>query len=380
MNKAFRLAAAAFALAFAFPAFAAMPTIDTTAKNAVVVDFDTGAILLDKGADQRIPPASMSKMMTEYIVFSYLKQGRAKLDDELPVSKKAWATQGSKMFVPINQKVQLEDLLRGMIIQSGNDACIVLAEGLAGSEDAFVELMNQKAKELGLTGSHFVNVTGLPDPDEYMTPRDLAVLARHLITDFPEYYHYDAEKEFTFNNIKQGNRNPLLYTDSTVDGLKTGHTDEAGYCLVASAVRQNRRIIVVLAGMNSMKERGTESAKVMDWAYREFNNYAIAKAGDAIDLAPVWLGEQGQVNVTVAKDVVITLPRKDRPDLKVSAVYDGPARAPVKQGQAIGNLVITAPDIGTMSAPLVASQPVDQLNAFGRMAAAAGYLLFGRHN
>jgi serine-type D-Ala-D-Ala carboxypeptidase (penicillin-binding protein 5/6) len=380
MKSAFRIAATVAALAVACPAWASMPTIDTTARNALVIDYTTGAVLLDKGGDQRIPPASMSKMMTEYIVFSYLKQGRATLNDMLPVSEKAWRTQGSKMFVPLHQKVRLEDLLRGMIVQSGNDACIVLAEGLAGSEDAFVALMNQKAKELGMTGSHFANVTGLPDPDEYMTPRDLAILARHLISDFPQYYHYDSEKEFTFDNIKQGNRNPLLYTDPTVDGLKTGHTDEAGYCLTASALRQGRRIIIVLAGMDSMQERATEGAKVIDWAYREFDDYTIAKAGDTIDMAPVWLGEQGQVGATVAKDVIVTLPREDRPGLKVAAVYDGPARAPVSQGETVGRLVITAPDIGTQTAPLVAIRPVARLDTFGRMAAAAGYLLFGRHN
>jgi serine-type D-Ala-D-Ala carboxypeptidase (penicillin-binding protein 5/6) len=380
MKSAFRIAVTAAALAVACPAWASMPIIDTTARNALVIDYTTGAVLLDKDGDQRIPPASMSKMMTEYIVFSYLKQGRATLNDMLPVSEKAWKTQGSKMFVPIHQKVRLEDLLRGMIVQSGNDACIVLAEGLAGSEDAFIALMNQKAKELGMTGSHFANVTGLPDPDEYMTPRDLAILARHLISDFPQYYHYDSEKEFTFDNIKQGNRNPLLYTDPTVDGLKTGHTDEAGYCLTASALRQGRRIIVVLASMNSMQERATEGAKVMDWAYREFDDYTIAKAGDPIDMAPVWLGEQAQVGVTVTKDVIVAMPREDRPGLKVAAVYDGPTRAPVNQGETVGHLVITAPDIGTLTAPLVATQPVARLNTFGRMAAAAGYLLFGRHN
>jgi len=368
-------------LSAAAPAFAAMPSIDTSARNAFVIDFDTGAVLLDKGADQRIAPASMSKMMTEYVVFDYLKKGRATLDDMLPVSEKAWRTQGSKMFVPLGQKVKLDDLLRGMIIQSGNDACLVLAEGLAGSEAAFVEQMNATAKALGLTGSHFVNVDGLPDPDEYMTARDLATLARHLIADFPEYYHYDSEKDFTFNGIKQGNRNPLLYADSTVDGLKTGHTDEAGYCLTASAVRGGRRVIVVLAGMATMKERGSESAKLLEFAYREYNDYKLATAGEVIDQAPVWLGETGQVTVTVARDVVVTLPRRDRPDMKVSAVYDGPVHAPVAIGQPVGKLVIAAPDLPQpIAVALVAAQPVGRLGPFGRMAAAAGYLAFGRRN
>jgi len=374
------LFALALPLAGAVPALAAPPTIDTSARNAFIVDFDTGAVLLDKGADQRIPPASMSKMMAEYVVFGFLKNGKATLDDMLPVSEHAWKTGGSKMFVPLHQKVKLDDLLRGMIIQSGNDAAVVLAEGLAGSETAFVELMNEKARDLGLTGSHFANVNGLPDPDEYMTARDLATLARHLIADFPEYYHYDSEKDFTYSGIKQGNRNPLLYEDIGADGLKTGHTDEAGYCLTASVIRAGRRIIVVLAGMKTMKERGSEGDKLIEWAYRVYNDYHLVKAGDAIDQAPVWMGETTQVPVTVQQDVTITLPRSSRADMQVKAVYDGPALAPVAQGQAVGTLVITAPDVASIQVPLVAAQPVARLSPFGRMAAAAGYLIFGKRN
>ncbi|MGH6984622.1 MAG: D-alanyl-D-alanine carboxypeptidase family protein [Stellaceae bacterium] len=361
-------------------AHAAAPTVDTTARNAYVIDFNTGAVLLDKNGDARIPPASMSKLMTEYIVFSYLKEGRATLNDMLPVSEKAWRTQGSKMFVPLGGKIRLEDLLQGMIVQSGNDACIVLAEGLAGSTDAFVKLMNDKAKELGMTGSHFADVDGLPDPDEYMTAHDLAILARHLITDFPEYYHYDAEKEFAFNGIKQGNRNPLLYTDSTADGLKTGHTDEAGYCLVASALRNGRRVIEVLAGMNTMQDRANQGRIVLDWAFREFDDYTIAKAGTVIDHAPVWMGKDGQVPVAVAHDVVITLPRGDRTAMKVAAVYDGPVPAPVTAGQTVGKLTISTPDTPPIDVPLVTTQSVQRLGIFGRLAFNAAYLLFGRQH
>lgn len=361
-------------------AHAAAPTIDTTARDAYVIDFNTGAVLLDKNGDARIPPASMSKLMTEYIVFSYLKEGRATLNDMLPVSEKAWRTQGSKMFVPLGGEVRLEDLLQGMIVQSGNDACIVLAEGLAGSTDAFVKLMNDKAKELGMTGSHFADVDGLPDPDEYMTAHDLAILARHLITDFPQYYHYDAEKEFTFNGIKQGNRNPLLYTDSTVDGLKTGHTDEAGYCLVASALRNGRRVIEVLAGMNTMQDRAGQGRTVLDWAFREFDDYTIAKAGVVIDRAPVWMGQAGQVPVAVAHDVVITLPRGDRTSMKVAAVYDGPVPAPVTAGQTVGKLTISTPDTQPIEVPLVTTQAVRPLGVFGHLAFNAAYLLFGRQH
>jgi serine-type D-Ala-D-Ala carboxypeptidase (penicillin-binding protein 5/6) len=362
-------------------AMAAPPTIDTAAKHAVVIDYNTGTTLLDKGADQRIPPASMSKMMTAYVVFEYLAKGQAKLDDVLPVSEKAWAkhkTGESNMFVPLGARVQIEDLVRGMVIQSGNDACVVLAEGLAGSTDAFVEQMNLTAQKIGLTNTHYANVDGLPDPEEYTTARDLASLARHLIHDFPEHYKYESEKDFTFNGIKQGNRNPLLYKDLGVDGLKTGHTDEAGYGLTISAVRDGRRVIVVLSGMASMKERSAESEKVLEWAYREFGDYRLVRAGDPVDDAPVWLGETLKVPATTASDVHVTLPRKARRDLKVMAVYDGEVKAPVTQGQPVGKLVVSAPDTDNMEFPLVAAAPVAKLNPFGRAAAAAGYLLWGK--
>jgi D-alanyl-D-alanine carboxypeptidase (penicillin-binding protein 5/6) len=363
------------------PASAALPTIDTSAKHAFVMDFNTGAVLLSKGGDDRIPPASMSKMMTAYVVYDYIKNGRATMEDMLPVSEKAWAkhkTGESNMFVPLGARVKVEDLVRGMIIQSGNDACVVLAEGLAGSTDAFVEQMNATAKRLGLTGTHYANVDGLPDPQEYTTPRDLAMLGYHLIKDFPDRYGYEAEKDFTYNGIKQGNRNPLLYKNIGVDGLKTGHTAEAGYGLIASAIRDGRRVIVVLSGMQSMKERSVEGEKMVDWAYREFNDYRLVKAGEPIDEAPVWLGETTKVPATTEKDVFVTLPKKARRDLKVTAVYDSPAKAPVTQGQKVGKLMVSAPDMDAIEVPLVAAQPVAQLNPLGRVAAAAGYLLWGK--
>jgi serine-type D-Ala-D-Ala carboxypeptidase (penicillin-binding protein 5/6) len=351
--------------------------IETEARNAYIIDFRTGAVLLDKNADERIPPASMSKMMFYYTVFSYLKDGKAKLDDMLPVSEKAWRTQGSKMFVPLGGKVKIEDLLRGVIIQSGNDACIVLAEGLAGSEQAFVDVMNKKAQEIGLTGSHFANVTGLPDPEHYMTARDLATLAKHIITDFPEFYKFESEKEFTYNGIRQGNRNPLLYKDVGADGLKTGHTEEAGYCLTASAVRDNRRIIMVLAGMPTMKSRVTESERLLEWAFREFGGYTLYKPGDTVDEADVWLGAETKVPLTVASDAVVTIPRRSRKDMKVTAVYDKPIKAPIAQGQNVGKLVVTVPGQNPTEFPLVAGASVERLGAMGRVGAALSYLVFG---
>jgi D-alanyl-D-alanine carboxypeptidase (penicillin-binding protein 5/6) len=356
------------------------PAFDTAARSAIVVDYQTGTVLLEKNADQRIPTASMSKIMTAYVIYSYLRDGKAKTDDILPVSEKAWRTGGSKMFVPYPGQVKVDDLLQGMIIQSGNDACIVLAEGLAGSEQAFVEKMNETAQKIGLKDSHFANADGLPAPDHYSTARDLAKLAIYYVKDFPEYYKYEAVKDFTYNGIKQGNRNPLLYKDMGADGIKTGHTDEAGYGLVGSAVRNGRRVIFVLAGMRSMKERAQESERVLDWAYREFTNYAIVKAGEPIDEAPVWMGVREKVPAAPAKDAVVTLWRGARKDMKVSAVYDGTVKAPVAVGQPVGKLVITAPDNAPIEIPLVAAQEVERLGPLGRMAAVAGHLLWGRKN
>ena len=379
-------AAAATAVAVLVPmlwsaaASAAAGTIDTQARNAIIIDMRTGALLLDKNADQRMPPASMSKIMTAYTVFTYLKDGKTSLDSMLPVSEKAWRTGGSKMFVPLNGQVKVEDLIRGMVIQSGNDACVVLAEGLAGSEESFVEEENKLAQKLGLTGSHFANVTGLPSPDHYMTARDLATLAKRMIQDFPEYYHYDSEKEFTYNGIKQGNRNPLLYKDLGADGMKTGHTEEAGYGLTASVLRENRRIIMVLAGLPTMKSRAQESERLIEWAFREFGGYTLFKAGDKIEDADVWLGAEATVPLTVQSDATVTMMRKSRKDMKVTLTYDKPIKAPVAKGTVVGKLVATASDMDPVEFPVVTAASVDRLGAVGRVGAAVSYFVFvGRH-
>jgi serine-type D-Ala-D-Ala carboxypeptidase (penicillin-binding protein 5/6) len=380
-RKLTRAAAGLGAAIVAAPALAAAPTIDTAASHAFVIDFNTGATLLDKGADDRVEPASLSKMMTAYVVFSLIAKGQATLEDTLPVSEKAWEkhkTGESNMFVPLGARVKIEDLVRGMIIQSGNDACVVLAEGLAGSEQAFVDQMNEMAQSLGLKNTHYANVDGLPDPGEYTTARDLTTLARHLIADFPTYYHYEAEKDFTYNGIKQGNRNPLLYKDLGVDGIKTGHTEEAGYGVTISAVRDGRRIIEVLVGMASMKQRATESENVLEWAFRAFSDYRLVKAGDAVDDAPVWLGEATKVPATTAADIYVTLPRTARHDMKVTAVYDSQIKAPVSKGDPVGKLVVSAPDMAPLEFPLVAAAPVAKLNPVARVAATAGYLLWGK--
>jgi D-alanyl-D-alanine carboxypeptidase (penicillin-binding protein 5/6) len=350
---------------------------DTLAKHALIIEADTNTVLFDKNAEQRMPPASMSKIMTAYVVFSMLKEGRISLGDELPVSEHAWKLGGSKMFVAIGGRIKIEDLIKGMLIQSGNDACVVLAEGLAGSEPAFVDLMNQKAQELGLKDSHFANTTGLPDPNEWMTARDLATLAMHIIHDFPEYYHYFSEKEFGFNNIEQGNRNPLLYKNIGADGLKTGHTDESGYSLTASVVRGDRRVIVVISGLDSMKDRASEGERLTEWAFREYSNYKLFSAGDKVDDAEVWLGNETKVGLMTTDNLTITLPRRSRRDMKVTVVYDKPVPAPVKQGDQIAKLVVTAPDVAPMERPLYAASDVKAIGTIGRMATVAGYLIWG---
>ena len=352
--------------------------IETLARHALILEAETGVVLLDKNADERIPPASMSKVMTAYIVFGLLKEGRAKLTDELPVSERAWRLQGSKMFVPIGGRISIDDLLKGVIIQSGNDACLVLAEGLAGSEEAFVKLMNQKANEIGLKDSHFANVSGLPDPDHWMTARDLATLAIHTIKDFPEYYHYYSEMDYEFNNIKQGNRNPLLYKNIGADGLKTGHTEESGYSLTASVTRDNRRVIIVLNGLPTMKARAQESDRLIEWAFREFNDYRLFAAGDKVDDGEVWLGAEPKVPLSVDKDFIVTLPRKARRDMKVTVEYDRPISAPIQKGDPVGKVVMTAPDLPSVEAPLVAATNVERMNPWGRVVTLAGYLVWGQ--
>jgi D-alanyl-D-alanine carboxypeptidase (penicillin-binding protein 5/6) len=354
--------------------------IDTEARHAMIVEADTNTVLLDKFADERMPPASMSKIMTAYIVFGMLKSGKLKLTDEMPVSERAWRLGGSKMFVGIGGHISVENLVQGMIVQSGNDACVVLAEGIAGSEAAFVELMNQKAPEIGLKDSHFANTTGLPDPNEWMTAHDLVTLAMHIISDFPEYYHYFSEKDFNFNNIDQGNRNPLLYLNIGADGLKTGHTDEAGYSLTASAVRGDRRVILVVGGLPSMKARSSESERLIEWAFREYNNYKLFRSGEKVDDADVWLGAQPKVGMTIGDDLVVTLPRQSRRDMKVTVDYNSPVPAPITQGQEIGKVTITAPDVRLVERPLIAASAVPPIGTIGRMATLAGYLIWGNRH
>ncbi len=358
-------------------ASAAPPTIETSAREAVMIDVTTGAVLLAKNADQRTPPSSMSKLMTIYMVFDKLKRGDLQMSDELPVSTKAWRMQGSKMFVMVNSQVKVEDLLRGVIIQSGNDATVVLAEGLAGSEETFAEQMTRKAKELGMTGSQFKNASGWPEEGHYMTVRDIATLSQHIIKDFPNYYPIYREKEFTYNKIKQGNRNPLLYDQTGADGLKTGHTEAAGYGLAASVERNGRRLILVVNGLGSMQNRADETRRLMEWGFREFENYKPFRAGETLAEADVWLGSQKTVPLVIDQDVVVTMPRRARDNAKITLKYDGPLAAPIARGATVGKIVIESPDAATVEVPVKAAASVERLGFMGRMSAALGYLLWG---
>ena len=369
--------AAAAALMLSVTAVQAAGTIETSARQAILLDTTTGAVLFEKNADQPMPPSSMGKIMTVYKVFERLKDGRLSLDDRFVVSEKAWRKQGSKMFVRVNSRVKVEDLIRGIVVQSGNDASIVVAEGLSGSEGAFAEELNRTAKELGMTNSHFVNSSGWPDPEHRTTARDLAKLSQATIENFPEYYHYYAEKAFTYNGIRQGNRNPALYRNIGSDGLKTGHTEEAGYGLAASAVRDGRRLILVVNGLPSKKARAIESERMFDWGFREFNNYALFKSGETVADAEVWMGAAGSVPLVIGQDVLLTLSRKARRGMKVSVLYDGPFAAPVAAGAQVATLKIEAAGVEPVEYPLITGSDVPRLGMFSRLGAALKFVLWG---
>ncbi len=358
------------------PAQTPVGPLDTAARFAVVTDYSTNTVLLDKDADVAMVPSSMTKLMTAYIIYGFLKSGRLTLAQELPVSERAWRMGGSKMFVQLGSSVKVEDLIRGMIVQSGNDACIVLAEGTAGSVEQFVALMNAKAKELGLTQTNYVNVDGWPDPNHHMSARDIATVARRLIQDFPEYYKYDSEKTFKYNNIEQGNRNTLVQK-GVADGLKTGHTEAGGFGLVASSLRDGRRVILVVNGLTSMHQRGEEGERLLDWAFREFENVTLFTAGDTVEKAPVWLGAQSTVPLVGGRELVVTMPRNWRNNAKIAIEYDSPLRAPVVRGSRVGQLVVSGEGVPASSVPLLAGEDVPRLGLPGRAMAVLAHYITG---
>lgn len=351
--------------------------IDTIGREAIVLDYETGTPILEKNADQRVGPASMTKLMTVYLVFERLKEGSLSLDDMLPVSERAWRMGGSKMFVKVGERVRLEDLLLGIIVQSGNDATIVVAEAIAGSEEAFAKLMTAKAKQLGMTNTNFTNASGWPDPQLYSTVRDLATLSMALIRNFPDYYHYYSVMEFTYGGIRQGNRNPLLYRNVGADGLKTGHTEESGYGLAFSAIRDGHRLVGVVHGLPSMQSRADEAGKLLDWAFREWESVPLFAAGQIVDQAPVWLGSQTSVPVVASRNVRASILRKDRAQMQVLVRYPGPAAAPIAVGDHVGDIVVRLPGRPEMLVPLTAAAAVGELGSISRAKAALDYLLFG---
>jgi D-alanyl-D-alanine carboxypeptidase (penicillin-binding protein 5/6) len=361
----------------ATPASTPIGPVATDAQWAYIEDYNTGTVLLHKQADARMTPSSMTKLMTLYILFSRLKEGRLKLDSMLPVSRTAWRFGGSKMFVEVGTTVSVDDLIKGIIVDSGNDACIVVAEAIAGSQEQFAGLMNQEAKRLGLTNSHFMNPMGWPDPDHYMSVHDIARVTAALIRDFPQYYHYFGDKKFTYSNITQENRN-VLVDNGMADGLKTGHTEEGGFGLVVSAERNGRRIILVLNGMPSSHERIEQGERLLAWAFTNFEDVTLAAAGAPVEQAPVWLGAARTVPLTVAQDLVVTLPHGWQNKIKVTAEYDAPVTAPVAKGTRVGTLTVAEEGAPDRTVPLLAGASVPRLGLPGRAVAVLAHMLTGR--
>ena len=350
----------------------------TKAKQALIIDYETGQVLLAKDAQERMPTSSMSKVMTMYMVFDALKNGTITLDSTFKVSDKAWRKGGSKMFVEVNKEIKVKDLIRGVIVQSGNDATIVLAEGLAPSEGAFARSMTDKAKQIGMKNSNFMNASGWPDPDHYSTAEDLTIMAKNMIEEFPEYYKYYSEKEFTYNNIKQQNRNPLLYRNIGADGLKTGHTEAGGYGLIGTATADNRRVIMVVNGLESEKDRAEESARLIQWALNSFTNVDFAVAGQKISDANVAMGQADTVGLVIKDPIRLTMPKNALQTYTVDVKYNGPLVAPVKQGDEVGVMVIKIPEMENKEYPLFAQSDVKKIGFFKGLWRKTQYMVFGK--
>lgn len=359
-------------LAFPVSAFAAKPNYSSNAPIAYMTDLSSGAVLFEKDADKRIPPASMAKMMTVYLAFDLIKKGEIALNDEYIVSSgafKKWNNQGSTMFLREGQKVSVEDLLHGIVTLSGNDACVVLAEGIAGSEETFVEMMNDAAKSIGMRDSRFGNSNGWPDEGRtFVTARDLTKLGASTIQKFPKLYtQFYGQEQFTWNGIKQDNRNPILGRVRGADGLKTGHTEEAGYGFAGTAEREGRRIVMVVAGLESYNRRIEESVRFLTWGFRAWKSEELYKAGKLIGTADVQLGSARSVSLVAPRDLAVTLPRRAASDYTMKIVYDGPVKAPIKAGDMVAQLVITTADNDKQSLPLVAGEDVAEAGFFSRI-------------
>jgi D-alanyl-D-alanine carboxypeptidase (penicillin-binding protein 5/6) len=348
-------------------AFAQMTPPTVAAKAWLLLDVGSGQTLTAEKPDERIEPASLTKLMTAYLSFAAVKNKTIALDQVVPVSERAWKVPGSKMFIEPNMPVTVKELIHGMIIQSGNDACVALAEVIAGSEENFVQLMNKEAARLGLKNTHFENSTGLPHPSHLASVRDLATLATAIIRDFPEFYPIYSIKEYTYNKIKQPNRNRLLYIDPTVDGVKTGHTDSAGYCLIASAKRNERRLISVVVGTTSDGVRAQESQKLLNWGYLAFDTVKVYTANQAVQEFRIWKGQENMVKAGFLNDFVLSLPKGDGDKLKANVVSQQPLMAPVAKGQAIGTLQLSLDGKPVGEYPLVALEEVPEAGWFGRL-------------
>lgn len=336
------------------------------AKAYILEDFNSGRVLAEGNADERLEPASLTKIMTAYIVFRELTEGHLKLDDMVRVSEKAWRTEGSRMFAQVGAQIPVEALLKGMIIQSGNDASVALAEHIAGDEAVFAQMMNQQAERLGMKNTHFKNSMGLPDPEHYSTARDLVTLTRAMIEEFPEYYKWHAIKEYEFNGIKQHNRNRLLWRDPTVDGVKTGHTSGAGFCLVASAMRDGMRLISVVLGGKSDRDRANANQALLNYGYRFFETRALYKAGEKLSETRVWKGEETELALGLRHDFHVTFPRGQYQNLKAGIEVDSMVIAPIKQGDRLGMVKVTFNDQTVGQQDLVALKTVDQGGFFRR--------------
>ena len=375
MRFARLLATLALILAAALPARA----FETRAKAAYVYDLTTGTVLMEKDADVPLPPASMSKLMTLNMLFEALRDGRVTLETRFRVSSKAKNMGGSTMFLNETDRPTVEELIKGIVVLSGNDACVVVAEGLAGTEDAFARMMNERAAALGMTGSTFANSSGWPDPNHRMSMRDLGILATRLITEFPEYYGYFAMEEFAWDGRapqNRFNRNPLLNLGIGVDGLKTGHTAEAGYGLVGSARQGTRRVVFVVTGMTSEEERAEESERIVNWAFRQFVQKTVAEKGAVLAQAPVWMGSEEQVGLAVSEDLSLLIPALVQGEIAADVVYRGPLEAPIAAGQQVGELVINLQDMPETRIALVSDRAVTRGGFLPRMRTAAR-VLFG---
>lgn len=336
-------------------------------SSYILMDPKSGRIIMEQNSHERLPPASLTKMMTAYIVERELHEGRISMSDMVPVSVKAWQTQGSRTFIREGSTVSVEDLLKGVIIQSGNDASVALAEFVAGSEGAFVDIMNQQAQLLGMKDTHFENATGLPSPDHFSTAYDLALLARAIIYDYPENYHLYAEKHFTYNNIRQPNRNTLLWRDDSVDGLKTGHTEEAGYCLVASAERNDTRLIAVVMGTSSEASRAQEIQKMLNYGFRYYESERLFSAGQELMEARVWGGQADQLSVGMTEDVFVTIPRGSRSSLESTVELDSVIKAPINVGDELGRVTVSYNGEVLVDQPVLALTDVPEGGFFKRL-------------